>query len=255
MEANRGRKKNIRQKGGKADANSGKISISTSDRHRFVPRSTRVVSQVFQFTLSFPRSIQDSRSRLTTPLPSVPPNCQFELDDAEDEWLYPMTFEYIHGRTLATCFSSPPDIIAKCFAALSPGGYLELQDMSLQRADDGSMAGTALQEWQTHVIAATARVGRVWTNVPNYARWMEEAGFVDVTEVSYRWPSCQWSAEKKERLLGAWTQAQIEDGMLESVSTRVFRSLLGWSEEELKVFLEKVRKDTRDAKIKAYSPM
>lgn len=62
---------------------------------------------------------------------------------------------------------------------------------------------------------------------------MIEAGFGDVKEFNYRWPSNQWSKNRKERLLGAWTQAQIEGGMLESVSTRLFTMKLGWSMEKV----------------------
>jgi len=60
---------------------------------------------------------------------------------------------------------------------------------------------------------------------------------------------------RKERLLGAWTQAQIDNGMLESVSTRLFMMKLGWEKERLDEFLARVRRDTKDPSIKAYSPM
>lgn len=185
----------------------------------------------------------------------IPSNLSFEIDDAEDEWILPQKFDYIHGRTLATCFKDPPSIIGKAFDALAPGGYFELQDMCLQTSDDGSMNGTALLEWQTHVKEAATKTGVEWTNVPNYKRWMIEKGFEGVTEVSFRWPSNQWSRVRKERLLGAWTQAQIDNGMLESVSTRLFMMKLGWEKERLDEFLARVRRDTKDPRIKAYSPI
>jgi len=78
-----------------------------------------------------------------------------------------------------------------------------MQDMCLQTSDDGSLNGTALAEWQEHVQEATTFTGVPWTNVPNYKRWFGEAGFVDVVEVRFRWPSNQWSGERRERLLGA----------------------------------------------------
>ena len=186
---------------------------------------------------------------------SIPPNCQFEIDDAEDEWLFLTKFDYIHGRTLATCFKDPASVIGKAFGALTPGGYFELQDMCLQTSDDGSMNGTALLEWQTYVKEAATQTGVEWTNVPNYKRWMIEKGFEDVTEVNFKWPSNQWSQNRRERLLGAWTQAQIDGGMLESVSTRLFTMKLGWSMEKLTAFLADVRRDTKNSRIEAYSPM
>lgn len=127
--------------------------------------------------------------------------------------------------------------------------------MCLQTSDDGSMNGTALLEWQTHVKEAATKTGVEWTNVPNYKRWMIEKGFEDVTEDNFRWPSNQWSPIRKERLLGAWTQAQIDGGMLESVSTRLFMMKLGWSKQQLEELLARVNRDTKDPRIKAYSPM
>jgi len=186
----------------------------------------------------------------------VPVNCEFEIDDAEDEWIFPMKFDYIHGRALATCFVNPAAVIDKAYDALVPGGYLEFHDMILQTSDDGSIEDTALMEWQAHVAAAGIKMGRSWANVQYYKTWMIEKGFEDVTELRFRWPSNSlWPVDKKERLLGAWTQAQVDEGMLESVSTRLFMSMLGWSKEELTVLLAKVRRDLKDPKIKAYSPV
>lgn len=78
-----------------------------------------------------------------------------------------------------------------------------MQDMCLQTSDDNSLNGTSLGKWQEYVKEATRFTGVSWTNVPNYRGWFEEAGFVDVEEVGYRWPSNQWSGVRRERLLGA----------------------------------------------------
>ena len=129
-----------------------------------------------------------------------------------------------------------------------------MQDMCPQTSDDGSMHNTNLKAWQGYVEEATAFTGRSWANVPNYKRWMEEVGFEDVQERKFRWPSNQWSEDKKERLLGAWMQAQIENGLLEGVSTRLFCSRLGWSMERLTEFLAQMRRESRDSSIKTYSP-
>lgn len=51
------------------------------------------------------------------------------------------------------------------------------------------------------------------------------------------------------------TQAQIDNGMLESVSTRLFMMKLGWSQQKLDEFLAKVNADTKDPNIHAYSPV
>jgi SAM-dependent methyltransferase len=158
-------------------------------------------------------SAQVTGTDLSQPQPEhTPANCTFKISDAEDDWPFRMKFDYIHGRTLATCFADPLSIFRKAYAALRPGGYFEMQDLCLQTSDDGSMVGTTLEAWQGYVREATAGTGRSWDTVPNYKRWMEEAGFEAVTEVRFRWPSNQWADDEKEKLLGAWMQAQVEGG-------------------------------------------
>ena len=77
---------------------------------------------------------------------SVKPNCRFEIDDAEDDWTYTNSFDYVHGRLLLSCFNNDfPAVISKAFAALSPEGWFELQDMLLPICFDISWDGTVLR--------------------------------------------------------------------------------------------------------------
>jgi hypothetical protein len=62
---------------------------------------------------------------IANPIRSVPLNCRFEIDDAEEEWIYSQSFDYIHGRALVSCFKDP--VAAKIFANLNPYGYFEFQ--------------------------------------------------------------------------------------------------------------------------------
>jgi hypothetical protein len=47
----------------------------------------------------------------------------------------------------------------------------------------------------------------------------------------------------------------MKNGMMESVSTRLFMSKLGWSKEKLDDFLGKVKDDFANPKIKAFTPI
>lgn len=187
---------------------------------------------------------------------SIPQNCEFQIDDAEDEWLFSQPFDYIHGRACATCFRSPKDIFRQAFDHLKPGGYFEMQDLDLQTSEDGSIEGTNLTIIQENFNLALSSMGMRWDNAARYATWMAEVGFEDVTEVVFRWPSNPyWPSDPKERTLGAWFLAQMSYGLLESVCTRIFMTKLGWSKEQLDEFLAKAEKDLKDKKIKAYSPV
>ncbi|KAK8016171.1 hypothetical protein PG993_014360 [Apiospora rasikravindrae] len=186
----------------------------------------------------------------------VPQNCEFQIDDAEDEWVFSQPFDYIHGRACATCFKRPQEIFRKAFDALQPGGYFEMQDLNLQTSEDGSIEGTSLKVIQDEIHGALASGGMRWDNVPRYAAWMREVGFEDVTEVVLRWPSNPWwPTDPKEKTLGTWFLGQIQTGLLESVTTRIFMTKLGWSKDQLDEFLARAKQDLKDPKIKAYSPV
>lgn len=78
---------------------------------------------------------------------SVPANCSFVIDDAEDEWVYPHQFDYIHGRAMFSCFKDPLAVFRKAYAALAPRGYFEMQDPYFKiYSIDGTVEGTALEK-------------------------------------------------------------------------------------------------------------
>ncbi|KAK5655949.1 hypothetical protein OQA88_5084 [Cercophora sp. LCS_1] len=56
----------------------------------------------------------------------VPPNLQFVIDDVEQYWAWTKPFDYISSRAMAGSFTNPSTVIRKAFAALEPGGVLEM---------------------------------------------------------------------------------------------------------------------------------
>lgn len=184
---------------------------------------------------------------------SVPPNCRFQIDDAEEEWTYPCKFDFIHGRALISCFKDPAYVVSSIYANLAPGGYFEFQDpvMPLKSAD-GTLEGTSLDEWQTACMTAAEKLGRPWTNSKNYGKFMEDAGFVDIVEKQYCWATNQWVRGKKQKLQALWLQANLQDGLAAwglSTLTRGF----GWSREKIGVLLANARNDLKDSNIHAYA--
>lgn len=46
----------------------------------------------------------------------VPPNCRFELDDAEKEWTWPWnSFDFIHLRNLAQAIMDWPRLLSQAY--------------------------------------------------------------------------------------------------------------------------------------------
>ena len=184
---------------------------------------------------------------------SVPPNCRFEIDDAEEEWIYSQPFDYIHGRALVSCFKDPPSIISSIFTNLTPGGYFEFQDPIMPlKSIDGTLTGTYLDEFQTQCMAAAEKLGRPWTNGKNYGCWMREAGFEDVVERSYYWATNQWVKGKTQKLQALWLQENLQEGLPAWGLSTLSRGL-GWSRERIEVMIAKARNDLRDPGIHAYA--
>ncbi|KAG9237014.1 S-adenosyl-L-methionine-dependent methyltransferase [Amylocarpus encephaloides] len=185
----------------------------------------------------------------------VPPNCQFEIDDAEDEWTYNTKFDFIHGRMLFTCFQNPAAVFKRAYDALAPGGYFEMQDVSFAlETIDGSGDNTSIRVWNAKIIDGAARIGRDWRCTLKYAQFMRDAGFEGVTERQFKWPSNTWPKGKKQKLLGMWSMANFLDG-LPSVSMAIMTRAHGMSREEVEIGMVDVRKDIKDKSIHGYVPV
>lgn len=181
----------------------------------------------------------------------VPPNCRFEIDDAEDEWAFAEKFDYIHGRALLSCFKDPASVLQQAFNSLAPGGYLELQDGTFPFKYIGPPPiDSDVYKWNEIVVEGAAKSGRPWTNSQHYKRWMEEIGFEDVVEKIFYWPTNSWPKGAYFKTVAAYWQANILSG-IEGISMKVMQQA-GWTPEEIPPFLEKVKKDIKDTSIHAY---
>ena len=184
----------------------------------------------------------------------VPPNCFFEVEDVEDEWTYSQKFDFIHGRLLVSCFKNPRGVLEQAFNALTPGGYLEMQDADFpMRSVDNTLIGTALWEWNMCIVEGAAAAGRPWTNVGKYKQWMEEIGFVDVKDELQYWPINTWPRDPHLKKVGLWFQHDLLEGLY---STRAILTRgLGWSNERVEVFLVDVRNAINNRHVHAYAIM
>ncbi|RDW65158.1 hypothetical protein BP5796_09850 [Coleophoma crateriformis] len=186
---------------------------------------------------------------------SVPTNVKFEIDDLEKPWTFTKGFDFVFSRMIAGSFSDWKEYIERCFAFTNPGGYLEVQDVCLPvRCDDDTLEGTNLEKYGELLLEGSLKVGVGLDVALTTKKMMEEAGFVDVVEVIYKWPMNKWPANKKMKEIGLWAhEATISN--LTGLSIALFTHGLGWSTEELEVFLAEVRGDIKNSKIHSYWPI
>ncbi|KAE9381991.1 S-adenosyl-L-methionine-dependent methyltransferase, partial [Stipitochalara longipes BDJ] len=181
----------------------------------------------------------------------LPKNCRFEVSDAELPWPFTDKFDFIHGRALLACFRDPRYVFSEAFKSLAPGGYVELQDVVQPYFFLGEHSQSSnLHRWSELTCEGSAKIGRSWTNVPNYKRWMEELGFVDIVERDFYWPSSRWAEGEYYKKIASIYSKNMCNGV-EGMSLKVMGSL-GWTAEEVRSFMAEVRKDFCDVDVFAY---
>ncbi|KAK1774104.1 S-adenosyl-L-methionine-dependent methyltransferase [Copromyces sp. CBS 386.78] len=182
----------------------------------------------------------------------VPPNCHFEVDDAEDEWIFSQQFDYVHLRLMFHAFKSHKEVMMSAFEQLNPGGWMEWQDYYPHiQSVDGSIAGTALERWTRMYVEGGQRLGRDMLAPRRYKQWMEEAGFINVVEEKLVIPGNPWPKGKDQKVMGVWQMTNFLEGV-HAVSMTIFTKGLGMSPEEVEVFLVDVRKDIRNLGVHFY---
>ncbi|KAF6831314.1 methyltransferase domain-containing protein [Colletotrichum plurivorum] len=205
--------------------------------------------------------------------PFAPSNVQFQIDDVEEvPWTYGRKFDFVYSRMMTGGIADFPKLFRQAFENLEAGGWMEVTDITPVTSDDGTLTEeTSLWKWADMLLKGTEAVGRSFDGAKLYKRQMEEAGFVNVREVVYKWPQNRWPKDPHYKELGEfalrglsvsvltvdlgmWTLEDISSG-LEGLSAAVYTRVLGWSKESLDVLLAHVRNDMKNPAIHAYWPM
>lgn len=87
----------------------------------------------------------------------------------------------------------------------------------------------------------------------NCKKWMEEAGFVNVTEKKFAVPGNPWAKGTEQKVRGALMMTNLLE-VAQGITMNVFTKVHGWSTEEVEVFLVDVRAGLKDRKIHGYVP-
>ncbi|KAJ4258026.1 hypothetical protein NW762_008164 [Fusarium torreyae] len=187
----------------------------------------------------------------------VPPNVEFIIDDATDEWPEGKDwcdFDLIHTRATMGCWSDMlSQIIKPAFERLKPGGWLESQElMGLLECDDGSLTDdNAFKVWCDELVDASQMADRPITFAASLKQWFIEAGFVDVTEKVYKIPINGWPKDPRLKKFGELWHANVAAG-LQAFSYGMHGRIKGWSREQIEVNLVDVRKGLSDQSMHGY---
>lgn len=180
----------------------------------------------------------------------VPPNVVFEVDDAEAEWPDRKPFDFIHSRYMCGSIQDWPKLFEQAYKQTKPGGWVEFQDFHLTNySEDGSLKeGNNVNRFYELLREACDRMNRPVTVGANLKEYAEEAGFQNVNQKVFQLPFGTWPKDQRMKEIGAFNKLQFLEG-LEAFSAATFTNVLGWSIEEVHVFLALVRKDAKDRKV------
>ncbi|KAF7553373.1 hypothetical protein G7Z17_g3659 [Cylindrodendrum hubeiense] len=188
----------------------------------------------------------------------TPPNCSFEVDDFESEWVYHTPFDFIHARELGGCISDDNRLFKQAFQHLAPGGYFEIQAVhpDFVSDDDTADKATNAQLWMKNMREGAARFGKPLDSALLWQEKLKSAGFVDVQQSVLKVRNSQiiWLEDAKLKEIGKFQSIQ-EKHVIDSYTPGIFGRVLGWSEEEIQVFVAKVKSDLKNPSIHLYTPV
>ncbi|GKU05774.1 unnamed protein product [Fusarium langsethiae] len=185
----------------------------------------------------------------------VPANLEFQIDDCTQEWtIPPNSLDYAHMRWLVGSIADWTPLFREAYKSLKPGGWVESYEPSstIESDDNTVLPGSAMSQWQNFFVEGGRKMGRPFTVFEDgiQKRAMQEAGFVDIEERTFKNPIGGWPKDPKVRSIGHYTQAALEQDGKGTVLHMA--TALGWSEEEVTVFISHFRREIRSPKIHAY---
>ena len=185
----------------------------------------------------------------------VPDNVSFIIDDAsEEDWLYPPnTFDYVHTRVMLGCFEDFRETVRKAYRYTKPGGWMESQEiMTRVYCDDDTMSpGFPLVDWCDSLDLAAMQFGKPLRIANKLKKWYIEAGFEDVQEQVFRVPMNPWPKDPHLREIGRVAELNMLDGV-QGFSLASLHRVMGWSQNEIEVYLINVRKAISDRSVHGY---
>lgn len=188
----------------------------------------------------------------------VPPNVIFEIDDARDQWTYPLDyFDYIHVRQLAGSMLDWSDLIAQCYTHLRPGGKLEISEgranfwYAHDSVSEDSFTYQWLMEWRR--LSASMNFD-VFPTLPSIIQSTQSSKhFENVQTVERLVPVGGWPRDKHLKEIGKYFKFQFLESGLDAYTLALFTRVGQWQELEIKALLARVRQEMQEGKMHLYT--
>ncbi|KAF7506349.1 hypothetical protein GJ744_011815 [Endocarpon pusillum] len=175
----------------------------------------------------------------------VPTNCQFEIEDAEDDWTFQKNdFDYIHGRDFYQSIRDWRRLVQQSYNHLKPGGYLELSCVYLvPGCDDETLPQDCAYVEVCQTFQAIGAKMEADPDAPlQFHEHMREAGFANLSQTVLEIPTSSWPKDRRLKNVGALELMNLMEGaqgFLLRGNTKEF----GRTREELELLLMRMRKE------------
>jgi ubiquinone/menaquinone biosynthesis C-methylase UbiE len=186
----------------------------------------------------------------------IPPNCKFELDDAQLPWTFPDNyFDFVHIRCLMGSIKDWPALYKEVYRCLKPGGWFEHVDYSIDtKCDDDSFPEwSPWIKWYEIFAGAGDKMGQTFRLLENdnMKNWLKEGGFENRDHYDWKLPMSGWPKDPKWKEVGLINQLIVE-GSLEGYTLHMLSKVHGWDYSDVQTFLVSARKALRDKSQHAY---
>ncbi|KAI1949313.1 hypothetical protein LOZ04_005915 [Ophidiomyces ophidiicola] len=186
----------------------------------------------------------------------APPNVQFLVDDAVQEWTLPeASFDFVHVRTLAGSITDWPAFIERCYRCVKPGGQIELSECRLQMCcdDDSWPENCRTRYWRDEFMKIAEEAKIELDPFPRYADWLQDAGFQNVDQVEKVVPIGTWPKDRVLKTRGRYFMAQFLNSGLETYTLSLFTRCAGWQPEDVHSLLGGVVEEVSSNKMHLYT--
>ncbi|RKK88828.1 hypothetical protein BFJ71_g12772 [Fusarium oxysporum] len=187
----------------------------------------------------------------------VPPNVEFQIDDAQLEWTFePESFDFIHIRYLQGTIGDWDRLYGQMYKALKPGGWFQHIEPDLQMLSQNPEIKVDDEHIFTRWAKVFTQVGETIGCTFDFSNGRlstlaKDAGFVSVTPQTHKIPIGRWPKDKKKKELGTFVGLSFSQA-LDGFVKLPLCEILKWSPEEMQLFAAEMRKILMNPKTQAF---